>query len=135
MKIVMVIDPELPLGLIANTAAVLGLSLGNQVEALVGPAIPDADDRLHAGITSVSIPILSAPRTAIQALRVSLDGPEFAAVRVIDFSSVAQRSKSYADYTQALAVAGEPDLRYLGICLYGPETPINHLTGNMRLLR
>ncbi|TCL62746.1 uncharacterized protein DUF2000 [Hydrogenispora ethanolica] len=135
MKIVMLIDPQLPLGLIANTAAVLGLSLGNQIEPVIGPAIPDADGREHAGITGVSIPILSATRAEIQALRESLYDPEHAAVGVIDFSSVAQRSKSYEDYTRSLAGSGGGDLQYLGICLFGPEPQINRLTGNMRLLR
>jgi hypothetical protein len=33
----MIINQELPLGLIANTAAVLGLSLGERVPDLIGP--------------------------------------------------------------------------------------------------
>lgn len=39
MKLVIIINQDLPLGLVANTAAVLGLSLGNRVPGLIGADI------------------------------------------------------------------------------------------------
>jgi AraC-like DNA-binding protein len=49
MKVVMIIDKELPLGLIANTAAVLGASLGKMVDGLIGGDLRDADGNVHLG--------------------------------------------------------------------------------------
>lgn len=58
MKIVMVINKELPIGLIANTAAVLGISAGKIYEEIVGDDIQDSDGNIHTGITTKTIPIL-----------------------------------------------------------------------------
>ena len=38
-KVAMVLDASMPAGLAANTAAVLTLTLGRQVESLVGPEL------------------------------------------------------------------------------------------------
>lgn len=43
LKTVMIVNKELPVGLIANTTAVLGISLGNLFPDIVGHDIQDAD--------------------------------------------------------------------------------------------
>jgi hypothetical protein len=43
MKIVMLIDRDLPIGLIANTAAVLGITIGTLYGDIVGKDTYDAD--------------------------------------------------------------------------------------------
>ena len=68
MKLVMIINQELPLGLIANTAAVLGLSVGDRVTGLTGPDITDGAGRIHAGITKVNIPVLGASSVVLKEL-------------------------------------------------------------------
>ena len=66
----MVINRDLPLGLVANTAAVLGISLSKiYQEAIVGGDIVDADGNLHLGITAQTIPILSASREHLKEIR------------------------------------------------------------------
>ena len=47
MKVVLVVDRNLPRGLQANAAAALGLSLGAQVEGLCGPAVADLDSSIR----------------------------------------------------------------------------------------
>jgi Uncharacterized protein conserved in bacteria len=135
MKVVMVIDKELPVGLIANTAAVLGASLGRMVADLVGGDLTDADGNVHLGITTQNIPILGGTRELIQSLRARLYDEEFAAVATVDFNSIAQRSLDYDNYGRALAAAGGDEFSYLGICLYGPLKKVNKLTGNIGLLK
>jgi ATP-dependent HslUV protease ATP-binding subunit HslU len=58
VKCVMVIDPELPAGVQANTAALLGASLGRHVFEWIGPDIADASGSVHiaAGAFHVSKP-------------------------------------------------------------------------------
>jgi hypothetical protein len=135
MKLVLIINRDLPLGLIANAAAVLGLSFGNTVADLIGPDIQDRDGRVHAGITRVNIPVLAAAPEQLKDLYDNLVEISEEDILVIDFNTVAQSCKNYADYTRELAVCSQDSLQYLGICLYGPQQKINKLTGNLRLLK
>jgi hypothetical protein len=135
MKLVVIINQDLPLGLIANTATVLGLSLGDRVKGIIGPDIQDKDGRVHAGITQVNIPVLGVNGEQLKSLYDSLFDAQYEDVTVIDFNTVAQRSKCYEDYTQELAACSQEKLDYLGVCLYGPAPKINKLTGSLRLLR
>lgn len=135
MKVVMVIDRELPLGLIANTAAVLGASLGKMVAGLVGAETYDADGNRHLGITTMNIPILGASGEQLRTLRDRLFAGDFADVAAVDFNHVAQRSLDYENYTRLLAEIPGAALAYLGLCLYGPVKKVNRLTGSLGLLR
>lgn len=135
MKLVIIINQDLPLGFIANTAAVLGLSLGNRIPDLIGPDIPDKDGSLHLGITRLNIPVLGASREIIKNLREGCYQEAAADLTLIDFNTVAQRSKYYEDYTSRLAAVPREQLEYLGLCIYGAEKRINKLTGSLQLLR
>ena len=42
MKCVMIIDQDLPVGLIANTAAVLALTIGHRIDGIIGEDVTDA---------------------------------------------------------------------------------------------
>ena len=57
-KCVMVIDGALPTGVIANTAAILGVTLGKRQPDAVGPDVTDKGGRLHLGIVALPVPIL-----------------------------------------------------------------------------
>ncbi len=46
-KCVLVIDSELPIGLIANTAAILGITLGHKFGHIVGEDVSDASNQSH----------------------------------------------------------------------------------------
>lgn len=134
-KIVMVVDRELPLGLIANTTAVLGISLGRLFPEIVGADIEDADKQIHLGITNKTIPVLCAGKEQIKAIRERLFEQPDADLRMIDFCEIAQRSLDYAHYTTCLSALPCSHIYYLGICLYGPVKKVNKLTGSLGLLR
>ena len=87
----MIINKELPTGLIANTAAVMGISLGRLLPEIVGMDIRDADSSLHRGITALAIPVLAATREQIQCIRNKEFEGLLSTVQVIDFSEVAQK--------------------------------------------
>ncbi len=132
----MVISREIPLGLIANTAAVLGMSLSQLCkETIIGPDITDGSGQIHRGITSQAIPVLSAAREQLKALRDKIYDSAYSDVTVIDFSEVAQKCLDYDHYTKLLAAQASSDLYYLGVCVYGPTKKINKLTGSLSLLR
>lgn len=135
VKTVMIVNKDLPLGLIANTTAVLGISLGHMLPDIVGPDIQDANGQTHLGITNKTIPVLSAGKDQIKAIRDQLLDNEESEVTVIDFSEIAQKCLDYADYTRLLPSQQSSDLYYLGICLFGPIKKVNKLSGNLGLLR
>ena len=135
IKCVMILDENLPLGLLANTAAILGMTLGKLVPEAVGKDVNDASGMRHRGIVEVPVPILRADRERIRAIRKTLYEPEYAGVTVADFSDVAQKCHVYEDYIQAIAEVGEGELHYYGIGLCGTKKLINKLTGSMPLLR
>ena len=132
-KCVMVIDEQLPVGLAVNTAAVLALTLGSRVEALLGPDVLDGSERVHVGITTLPIPILKADGQTLK--RLWLQAAACADVFLVDFSDVAQTSLAYADYTQRMAATLGDHLQYLGVALYGKKETVNKLTGSLPLLR
>ena len=136
MKIVMVINQEIPLGLVANTAAVLGISLSKMFpQEIVGCDIQDASGNVHRGITAQTIPVLGASREQVKAIRDKMFDSAYSDITVIDFSEVAQRSLEYDNYIKMLSCLPSTDIHYLGICLYGPKKQVNKLTGNIGLLR
>jgi len=57
-KCVMIIDEQLPLGLIANTAAILGITLGKTMPEVVGTDVIDGTGHEHLGIIEFPVPIL-----------------------------------------------------------------------------
>ena len=57
-KCVMILDGNLPLGNVTNTAAILGATLGKQVPEIVGNEVVDNDKQRHLGIVTIPIPIL-----------------------------------------------------------------------------
>lgn len=56
-KCVILIDKELPLGLIANTSAILGCSLGRSSGEIVGEDVSDTRNFIHKG-TNISVVII-----------------------------------------------------------------------------
>lgn len=134
-KCVMVIDSELSTGLIANTAAVLALTLGKTIEGIIGPDVQDASKQVHTGITTTPIPILKGDSEKIKEIRNNLYKEEFSDLFVVDFSDAAQTTKHYQEYTEKISEVPGDELNYLGVALYGDKKKVNKLTGSMGLLR
>lgn len=135
MKCVMIIDKALPIGLIANTAAVLGSSLSHHVSGLIGPDISYGGSGTHKGVTTVPFPILAMGRNGIKEIHDRVKSENSEDITVIGFNTVAQKSKSCEEYTQKLNNMDPGDLNYLGICLWGPKKLINRLCGSIAMLK
>ena len=110
-KCVMVIDENLPLGIIANTAAIMGITLGKQV------------------------PILKGNVEVIKSIREKLYEPEFSDLTVVDFSDLAQGCKTYDEFIEKMKDVPETELNYYGVAICGAKKKVNKLTGSMALLR
>lgn len=134
-KCVMVIDEALPLGIIANTAAILGTTLGKKQPDLVGVDVVDKSGNEHLGIVEIPVPILKGNARLIKEIRERLYETEFKDLLTIDFSDVAQGCKTYDDFMDKLSETTESELQYLGIALCGSKKLVNKLTGSIPLLR
>ncbi|QNM94711.1 DUF2000 domain-containing protein [Chitinimonas koreensis] len=133
-KCVIVIDQDLPLGVIANTAAVLSLSLGKALPDLVGHDLADQGGHRHRGITTAPIPILKSDRAALQALREALK-PHEDALTVVDLIEATRTTRSYGEYADRLAGTPVAELVYQGIAVHGSSKLVNRYTGSLGLLR
>lgn len=134
-KCVMVIDEELPLGIIANTAAIMGITLGREMPEVVGTDVYDKSGNAHLGIIEFPVPILRGNKEKIKEIRRKLYEAEFLDLTAVDFSDLAQSCKTYEEFQEKMAAAPEEELNYFGIALCGSKKKVNKLTGNMALLR
>ena len=134
-KCVLVIEDSMPRGLAANTAAILGITLGRQRPDLVGEDAADSAGNRHPGIIRTPVPVLSGGAEVFQALRRRLAEPEFSDVAAVDFTDLAQSCRTYGEFIEKMARTGPEELRYLGLALLGPRHQVDRLTGSLPLLR
>lgn len=135
MKCVMVIDPELLIGVIANTSVILGVTLGKHIPEQIGDDVVDATNKTHLGIITIPIAMLKGNKDIIEDLRKRLYCPEFSDLLVVDFSDVAQGCNVYREYVAKAASVLEQEHTYLGVSIYGEKKKVNKLIGFMPLLR
>ncbi len=109
-KCVMVIDENLPTGIIANTAAILG-------------------------IVELPVPILKGNPDLIREIREKLYQPDFEDLTVVDFTDLAQSCKTYGEFMGKMAQVSGDELNYFGLAICGSKKKVNKLTGSMPLLR
>ncbi|WP_207641277.1 DUF2000 domain-containing protein [Clostridium akagii] len=135
LKCVIVIDEDLPLGIIANTAAILGITLGKHIPEIVGDDATDASGEKHLGITKIPVPILKGDKEILRQLRKRLYTSDFDDIIVVDFSDIAQGCNIYDEYIEKVSTILEVEHTYLGIAICGNKKKVNKLTGSMPLLR
>ncbi|WNS79050.1 DUF2000 domain-containing protein [Domibacillus sp. DTU_2020_1001157_1_SI_ALB_TIR_016] len=133
MKSVLVIDEELPVGLIANTSAILGITLGKYAPEMVGESVVDESGVSHLGIVTTPIPILKGNAAILQELRARTWERNFEDVIVVGFAEIAQRCKTYEEYRKKLAKTSVHS--FYGLGFWGEKRKINKLTGSLPLLR
>lgn len=134
-KCVLIIDDNLPLGIIANTAAILGISLGRSLPEMVGVDVIDSAGSVHLGIVEFPVPVLRGSAESLKTLREKLYASEYADLTVVDFSDLAQGCKNYPDYIVKMRSVCGNELQYLGLAVCGATRKVNKLTGNLPLLR
>jgi GNAT superfamily N-acetyltransferase len=133
LKCVLIVADDLSTGLAANAAAVLGMAVGSQAPCLTGPDVVDGAGRAHPGLTWITLPVLRASRQQIEAIVRGARAGE--PLTVVDLPEVAQRARTYDDYTRRLAETPAEELSYAGLALFGPREIVTALTGALPLLQ
>ena len=131
----MIIDEGLPLGLIANTAAIMGITLGKKMPEVVGADVTDQSGNRHLGIIEFPVPVLRGSPEVIRQIREKLYQPDFCELTAVDFSDLAQSCKTYDEYMEKMGRVPGHTLRYFGVAICGAKKKVNQLTGSMPLLR
>lgn len=134
-KCVMVIDEKLPLGIIANAAAIMGITLGKKMPEVVGADVRDRSGREHLGIIEFPVPVLRGDAERIKGIREKLYEQEFSDLTVVDFSDLAQGCRTYGEFIERMGETEDGELNYFGIAVCGEKKKVNRLTGSLGLLR
>jgi hypothetical protein len=131
-KCAVVVSDRLPVGLQANAASVLTMTLGHQVPGLLGPDVKDADGVVHPGIVLIPVPVLTVwPDRLREIWELAGHGD---IVRV-GFSSLAQSCRTYDEYIDRMAATATRDLDLVGVGVFGPKKPVNKIVGSLPLMR
>ncbi len=134
-KCVIIVDGEQPIGIIANTAAILGITMGKSKPDIVGSDVSDSEGCSHMGIIRFPVPVLKGSREVLKAIRERLSEPKYAELTAVDFSDLAQRCKTYDEFTHNMSDASGNELNYISIAVCGSSKLVSKLTGNLPLLR
>ncbi|HEY7890097.1 MAG TPA: DUF2000 domain-containing protein [Steroidobacteraceae bacterium] len=133
-RIAVIVDPSLPLGLIANTVATIGIGIGAAEVAFGNTPLTDATGRNVLTSANRPVPILQASSATIGALLLrALPAPEGGLL--VPFPRFARNIRLFADY---LAEFPRRDLRgeaIEGLGMAGPAKWVKSLTGDLKLLR
>jgi hypothetical protein len=135
MKITIVLDESLPRGLLANSAAVLSLTLINHYKEITGWDLKDSDGNLHKAITKIPIPILASNKSHLKELFSQQNNPEFSDVEITGFNDVAQSCRTYEEYEEKLQNLSLKEIEFTGVLITGSKEKVNKLTGSLPLLK
>jgi hypothetical protein len=129
---VIVVSGGLDVGQAANVVGLLGISLGHHLDGIVGPEVEDAHGRVHAGMSSVGLPVLLAGQETLD--RLHDEACQTPGVRVFDVTDAATSARDYSAYTARLQTVGTT-WRTFGLAIVGSRRNVDALTGRLGLLR
>lgn len=131
LKPVIILAEDLPAGLRANFAAVLGMSLGQLRPDLVGSETATLDGVALPGITTVALPVLSAPASDLPGL---FEAAAELPVRLA-YMRAAFEARDYPDYTDRISCMTLDSHSPQAILLAGPRKSVDRICGQLPLLR
>ncbi len=133
-KCSIIVDEELPPGLVANTVGVIAMALGKLAPEAMGRDGVDQDGKRHQGLAWMGVTVLQGSKEAILDIFTRV-GEDETDLLIVDCPVVAQATRDYDEYLEMLSRQGGRELCLSGIGLYGNGKKIAKLTGNLSLLR
>lgn len=132
-KCAIVVAEHLPNGLAVNAASVLSVTLGANVDDLVGNDVKDADGVTHPGVIYTPLPVLTHSADGVSQILTTASADE--ELFFATFSALAQSCKTYDEYIERMSAVPTSDVEVVGIALFGPKRKVNKLVGSLPLLR
>ncbi len=134
MRLAIIVNPELPIGLLANTTSAVGIGLAAKFSLLAGTTLCDAQGRTIDVSSKLPVPILQA--NALQMQEIMLKALGAAGERaIVPFPAFARSMHSFLDYENTFPQRDLVDETLDGLGLAGPEKWVRSLTGALKLLR
>jgi hypothetical protein len=134
LRVAVIVNPHLPIGLMANTIGAVSIGLGAKLQGLGGHRLTDLRGRTIDVSSNRPVPILQA--TAEEIARLLLKAISQADDRtVVPFPSFARSLHDYADY-EAVFPGHDLAVEIIdGLGIAGPAKWVKSLTGSLKLLR
>jgi hypothetical protein len=133
-RVAIVVDPELPAGLLANTVALIAIGLGAAQPRLGGTVLSDRNGCSISNSSSLPVPVLYALPDLLKDILLKALHTTEAGV-VVAFPRFARRIHCFEEYR---SVFPEHDLAaevIEGLGVHGPAQWVRSLTGSLGLLR
>ncbi|TPG60768.1 DUF2000 domain-containing protein [Ewingella americana] len=134
LRLAIIVNPELSLGLIANTASALGIGLAAKFPQLAASQLSDTQGRTLDVSSKLPVPILQASAEQMRELLLKALTSE-AEKAVVPFPAFARAMHSFEEYEQAFPQRDLATETLDGLALCGPEKWVKSLTGALKLLR
>lgn len=133
LRIAIIVNPELPLGALANTASAIAIGIGARMPTFGNRQLSDTGGRTIDISSNHPVPMLQADEGKLT--EVLLKAVANGEGTVVPFPRFARALHSYGDYE---AQFPEKDLSVEpldGLGLAGPSKWVRSLTGSLKLLR
>lgn len=134
IRVAIVVDPNLPPALIANTVSAIGIGMGAKMPILGAETLSDRSGRATDIVSNRPVPILQADgQTIRQIMLKALNQPEEHAI--VPFPGFARSLHDFTDYQRQFPDRDLSDEKIDGLGLAGPAKWVRSLTGSLKLLR
>ncbi|MDO8609349.1 MAG: DUF2000 domain-containing protein [bacterium] len=130
-KSAIIINPDMPNGLLANTAACIASGLFLEGKDYVGESI-EGSDVTYIPITKIPILILKPSNSPLSDL---YEKAKKLGLKCMVFTKEAQTTTNYEEYTERVKGKSINDVQIVGIGIVGLEEKVNSITGNLAMLR
>ncbi|MGY5801721.1 DUF2000 domain-containing protein [Rhizobium hainanense] len=134
IRLAIVINPALPLGLIANTAGAIAIGLGARFPALAAQQLADRQERAIDISSNLPVPMLQADADAIRSLLLKAL-PQQGERAVVVFPAFARSLHDYREYEATFPGRDLAEEVIDGLGIAGPSKWVKSLTGSLKLLR
>ncbi len=131
MKAAIIINPDLPTGLLANAVACITSGLFLDGKDLVGNTI-EGEDVSYIPITKIPILILKPGNTPIMEL---VRQAQTKNLKYMAFTEEGQSTTNYEEYEKRVIGKSINDVTLVGLGVVGPDELVNSLCGNLPMLR
>ncbi|WP_313618062.1 DUF2000 domain-containing protein [Agrobacterium sp.] len=130
-----IVNPALPMGLIANTIGAIGIGIGAKIPQLAADRLTDMHERSIDISSNRPVPILQADADTIRNIMLKIIDAGTQDIVTVPFPAFARALHNYQDYQQTFPDRDLSQEVIDGLGLAGPTKLVRSLTGALKLLR